>query len=317
MTNMRTIFRFLTESTTAVSVALLLLSSPSDAIEPESTEPIKISLNDWSSQNISSYILGGVLEKQGYVVEYVQADAMAQFAGLETGDITMQTEIWPTTQGDRFAASMATGNLIDMGPLGLKAREEWWYPLYMKEKCPGLPDWHALLNEDCAKAFSTPQTASKGRYLGGPVTWEGFDEERIHALKLPWTVIHAGTDANLWAELDSAYKRKSPIMLWVYSPHWWPTKFQGEWVEFPPYTAECYEAKRYDCGKPYGDIHKAAWAGGEATWPHAYSILRKVAFDVTTYADLIKSADLDGKQAKDVADQWIMDNTTVWNEWVK
>lgn len=302
----------------AAGVALgVWLAGPVAAAEVESNDPIKIALNDWSSQNVSSYILGGVLEKLGYTVEYVQSDAMAQFAGLETGDITMQTEIWPTTQGARFAASIAAGTVADMGSVGLEAREEWWYPLYMKEKCPGLPDWQALLKEDCAKAFSTPQTAPNGRYLGGPVTWEGFDEERIQALKLPWTVIHAGTDANLWAELDSAYKRQAPIMLWVYSPHWWPTKYQGEYVEFPPYTPDCYEAKRYDCGKPHGLLHKAAWAGGEKVWPKAYAVMRAMTYDADTYAAIIASVDVDGKAAKDAADQWIADNEAKWSAWTK
>ena len=68
------------------------------------------------------------------------------------------------------------------------------------------------------------------------MTWEGFDDERVDALKLPFTVIHAGTDAAMFAELDSAYQRKAPIMLWIYSPHWAPAKYKGEWVEFPEHT---------------------------------------------------------------------------------
>ena len=110
----------------------------------------------------------------------------------------------------------------------------------MKEKCPGLPNWEALKDPKCAEAFSTPETAPNGRYLGGPVTWEGFDDERVEALGLPFTVIHAGTDAAMFAELDSAYQRKAPIMLWIYSPHWAPAKYEGEWVEFPEHTPECY-----------------------------------------------------------------------------
>ena len=133
-------------------------------------------------------------------------------------------------------ASDATGQTERLGTLGPKAKEEWWYPLYMKEKCPGLPNWEALKDPKCAEAFSTAETAPKGRYLGGPVTWEGFDDERVEALGLPFTVIHAGTDAAMFAELDSAYQRKAPIMLWIYSPHWAPAKYEGEWVEFPEYT---------------------------------------------------------------------------------
>ncbi|MDH3377581.1 MAG: ABC transporter substrate-binding protein [Gammaproteobacteria bacterium] len=309
----------------AAVIAVGLFSTSVYSAGPESDDPIKIALNDWSSQNVSSYILGGILSEIDYNVEYIQADAMAQFAGLETGDITMQTEIWPTTQGARFAESVASGNLTDMGELGLKAREEWWYPLYMKEKCPTLPDWRALLEESCAAAFSTPQTAPKGRYLGGPATWEGFDEERVKSLKLPFEVIHAGTDANLWAELDSAYKRKAAIMLWVYSPHWWPTKYEGEFVEFPPYSDACYEDAssgvnpndKYDCGKPQGEMHKAAWSDGNDKWPGAYHVMRNFRFDLNTYADLVKRIDLDGNEAQEVAKDWVAENEAIWRKWVK
>ena len=34
------------------------------------------------------------------------------------------------------------------------------------------------------------------------MTWGGFDEERVEALGLPFEVVHAGTDAALFAELE-------------------------------------------------------------------------------------------------------------------
>ena len=42
---------------------------------------------------------------------------------------------------------------------------------------------------------------------------------------LPFEVIHAGTDAALFAELESAYQRQAPIMLWIYAPHWSQVKY--------------------------------------------------------------------------------------------
>ena len=109
-------------------------------------------------------------------------------------------ELWATTAADAMNASIATGNTVSFGETGMQAKEEWWYPIYMKEQCPGLPDWKAL--NDCAELFATPETAPKGRYLGGPVTWGGYDEERIAALGLNYEVIHAGTDAAMFAELE-------------------------------------------------------------------------------------------------------------------
>src|SRR5262249_58702782 len=96
-------------------------------------------------------------------------------------------EEWDTTAQEAMRASDATGHTEKLGKLGPKAKEEWWYPLYMKEKCPGLPDYKALLDPKCAKAFSTPDTAPKGRYLGGPVSLEGFDDEPRTCLTSPFS----------------------------------------------------------------------------------------------------------------------------------
>ncbi|MER8459997.1 ABC transporter substrate-binding protein [Mesorhizobium sp. M1300] len=217
------------------------LTLPAQAAAPESNDPIKIALFDWTSVNLNAKILGGILEKLGYTVEYPTADYLSSLTtGLTNGDIDVGMEFWDTTAGEAMKASDATGQTERLGKLGPKAKEEWWFPEYMKEKCPGLPNWEALKDPKCAETFSTAETTPKGRYLGGPVTWEGFDDERVEALKLPFTVIHAGTDAAMFAELDSAYQRKAPIMLWIYSPHWAPAKYKGEWIEFPDYTVECY-----------------------------------------------------------------------------
>ena len=147
--------------------------------------------------------MGEALKNAGLNVEYVPADYLAQFAGLKTGDLHVAMEIWETTGRDAMDEATGTGKVENLGETGMTAIEEWWYPEYMKEKCPGLPDWEAL--KKCAEQFSTPETAPKGRYLGGPVTWGGFDEERVAALDLPFEVVHAGTDAALFAELESAY----------------------------------------------------------------------------------------------------------------
>ncbi|SFV38675.1 ABC transporter substrate-binding protein [Hyphomicrobium facile] len=306
-----------------LSVGFIGLFTGTTTARSDSSDPISIALNNWSSQNVSSYILGGILEREGYKVNYVQADAMAQFAGLETGDITFQTEIWPTTQGVRFEEGLKKGGLINMGKLGIRAQEEWWYPTYVKKFCPTLPDWHALLEKDCAKAFATAQTGDLGRYLGGPADWEGHDEDRVAALGLPWKVIHAGSDVALWAEVDSAYKRKAPVMIWGWSPHWWPTKYEGEFVEFPAYSEECYNDPKvgpnpdakYDCGKPRGDVAKAAWIGGKDKWPGAYTLLQNMKFDEKSYGHLIAKIDVEGQDAKAVANEWIDANKPVWEGW--
>ena len=308
---------------TAVAAGALALaaSAPAAAAAPESDEPIILTLHDWSGQYITTTIMGNVLKSMGYNVEYVQADYLAQFAGIETGDLTVAMELWDTTAAEALAASIATGNTIDLGETGMEAKEEWWYPIYMKELCPGLPDWQAL--NACAELFATPETGSKGRYLGGPVTWGGWDDERVEALNMDFEVIHAGTDAALFAELESAYQRKAPFLGWVYAPHWAPAKYEGEWVEFPPYSAECYNDPSvglnpdmaYDCGKPSGLVRKAGWAGGEAVWPCAYQAIRAFRMDNATMGELVAEVDLEGVSVDDAVNAWMDANEATWQSW--
>ena len=307
-----------------VTASILALATGSAAFAQDSTDPIKLTLHDWTGQLITTQLMGEVLEEAGLNVEYVQADYLAHFAGLETGDLHVAMEMWETTGREAMDAATATGKVVNVGPTGMKAKEEWWYPAYMAERCPGLPNWEALKDAACAEAFSTAETAPKGRYLGGPVTWGGFDDERVEALDLPFEVIHAGTDAALFAELESAIQREAPVLLWVYAPHWAPAKYEGEWVEFPEYTAECYNDPSwglnpdmaYDCGKPFGEIWKVAWAGVQDKWPTAYSAIEAFTISNDDMGAMITEVDLNGKTVEQVVADWMAANEGTWKAWI-
>ncbi len=289
----------------------------------ESQDPIKLTTHDWTGQIVTTTIMGEVLKKAGYNIEYVQADYIAQFAGLKTGDLHVAMEIWETTGRDAMDEAFATGKVVNMGETGMEAIEEWWYPAYMEEVCPGLPDWKAL--NECAEEFSTPETAPLGRYLGGPVTWGGYDDERVEALGMDFEVVHAGTDAALFAELESAYQRKAPIVLWLYSPHWAPAKYKGDFVKFPAYTPECYSDpawgsntdSAYDCGKPTGPIWKVAWEGVEKKWPGAAQAIKHFNVSNADMGDMVGKVDLDGAKIDAVVADWLKANEAEWSSWIK
>jgi glycine betaine/proline transport system substrate-binding protein len=309
---------------TTILSSTLAFAWAGGAAAQDSTDPIRLTLHDWTGQLITTQIMGEVLQRAGLTVDYVPADYLAQFAGLKTGDLHVAMEIWETTGREALDDGVASGNVENLGETGMLAIEEWWYPSYMAELCPGLPNWEALKDPACAEAFSTPETAPDGRYLGGPVTWGGFDDERVEALDLPFQVIHAGTDAALFAELESAYQRRAPVLLWVYAPHWAPIKYEGEWVEFPEYTAECYADPAWgsnpdmanDCGKPRGPIWKVAWSGLKDKWPSAHSAI--TAFNVTNdeMGDMISRVDLDGEAIEAVVADWMTANEDRWSGWI-
>ncbi|NRG18971.1 ABC transporter substrate-binding protein [Rhizobiales bacterium] len=307
----------------AAVAAFSTLAVHTAAAGPESTDPIKLTTHDWTGQIVTTTIMGEVLKNAGYNIEYVQADYIAQFAGLKTGDLHVAMEIWETTGREAMDEATATGNVVNMGETGMVAIEEWWYPAYMADVCPGLPDWKAL--NDCAEEFATPETAPLGRYLGGPVTWGGFDDERVEALGMDFEVVHAGTDAALFAELESAYQRKAPIVLWLYSPHWAPSKYEGSFVKFPPFSVECYNDPSaginpdaaYDCGKPTGPIWKVAWKGVEEKWPGAAKAIRAFHVSNEDMGEMVAKVDLQGMSVEDVVAEWMAANKDSWSSWAQ
>lgn len=300
---------------------LLATASGALAFQPESDEPIKFMVADWTSFRLQDQIMELILQTYGYNTTEVQADDSGRYPGFEAGDLHVGMETWQTTQDENFTKSVSTGKVLDMGETGLKAREDWWYPSYVKEVCPGLPNWEAL--KDCAKVFATADTAPKGRYIAGPTTWGGHDEERVAALGLPFEVIHAGSDSAMFAEVKSAYERKEPILIWMWTPNWTSSVYDGEFVDFPKYEPACYTDPKWgvnpdaiaDCAKPTGWVKKMAWAGGEKKWPCAYDMIRKYHMDNDTLNKLLVEIDVKGRDVTEVATEWLKANEATWKPW--
>jgi hypothetical protein len=80
-------FRRLTTAL-AMTTAAALCAPAAVGMAQESTDPIKLTLHDWTGQLITTNIMGEVLKKAGYSIEYVQADYLAQFAAWKPATCT-------------------------------------------------------------------------------------------------------------------------------------------------------------------------------------------------------------------------------------
>ena len=97
-------------------LAGLALTPVTSLADVELNDPIKIALFDWTSVNLNAKILGGILEKLGYTVEYPTADYLSSLTtGLTNGDLTVGVEYWDTTAGEAMKASDATGQTEKLG----------------------------------------------------------------------------------------------------------------------------------------------------------------------------------------------------------
>jgi glycine betaine/proline transport system substrate-binding protein len=112
-------------------------------------------------------------------------------------------------------------------------------------------------------------------------------------------------------------------MLWLWTPNWTESKYDGEFVKFPAYEDACYQDpkwgvnpnKAYDCGKPEGWIKKMAWKDGKTKWACAYDVVAKYDMDAKSLALMAAKVDLDGKEPREVAREWIDNNKPIWEKW--
>ncbi len=308
---------------TGVCAAGLLAMGCGSAALADSDDPILITMNNWTSQNVLAYVTGDLLQKLGYEVEYVPSDTQLQFQAIADGDMHFQVEVWEGSMLNAFEKAKATGDLVDMGNHAAVTREDWWFPAYMLEKCPGLPDWKAL--DKCAELFATAETSPKGRFVGPPADWGKHYAERISALGMNFEEVPVGQAATLWAELQAAYDREEGVVLFNWTPNFIEAKFKGAFVEFPEYEAACLtdpswginKDALYDCGAPAsGWLKKAAWAGVEADYPKAWELFQNMNFSNDQIAAAAAMVDVEGLSPEEAAAKWVAENESTWSAWM-
>lgn len=309
-------------ATSALVGASMLASSFAYAEAPESDDPIIIVQNNWTSQLVLSHVVGKVLEEKGYTVEYAPSDSQLQFASIANGDMHFQVEAWEGSMKSAFEKAVAEDGLVDAGTHAAVTREEWWIPDYVLETCPGAEDWKGL--DACAEQFATAETAPKGRFVGPPADWGKNYADRVNSLEMNFEAINVGQAATLWAELQSAYDQKKPIVLFNWTPNFIESKFKGRFVNFPEPEPACFEDASWgpnpnatgDCGATHGGwLKKAAWKGLAEKYPVAWGVMQKVDFTNAQIAAASLLVDVDGMEAEEAAEKWIADNADIVASW--
>lgn len=292
------------------------------ALAAESSDPIRIVQNNWTSQLVLSNVAGKLLEQMGYTVEYKPSDTQLQFTAMANSDMDFQVEVWEGSMAESFDKALADG-LVDLGAHDAVTREDWWYPAYVEEVCPGLPDWKAL--DACAEKFAIAETKPKGRFVGPPADWGKHYSERIQALKMNFTEVSVGQAATLWAELQAAVDRKEPVVLFNWTPNFIEAKFPGNFVDFPDYDPACLTDPSwgmnpdsvYDCGAPKsGYLKKAGSPMLMEKWPGAAAMLKKMNFSNAQIAAAAAMVDVEGLSPEEAADKWIAENEATWKAWL-
>ena len=281
-------------------------------------KPIKLAINEWTGQHVSTHVAGEMLKAAGYKVEYVTAGYMNMYQAMSDGELHGAMEIWSSNVSEDYAKKVEGGGVTELGDLGLDAKEGIAYPAHVAELCPGLPAWEALQN--CAQVFATAETIPMGRLVDYPADWGTPGADRMTGLALPIKAVPAGSEGALIAELRASTERNTPLLLTFWQPHWAMSAYDVQFVDLPVGEEACFTDPAWgpnpnavnDCDFAPSRIFKAGWSGMAETWPAAHEILTNYQLDVADQQPMMGAIDVDGGSVEEVVAKWMAENEGKW-----
>lgn len=302
-----------------MGLAAGLIAGSADAAELGAVdEPIKLAINEWTGQHISTHVAGQMLEAAGYKVEYVTAGYMNMYQAMADGELHAAMEIWSSNVSDDYAKKIDGGGVVEIGDLGLEAKEGIAYPAHVEELCPGLPAWEALKN--CAVQFANADTIPQGRLVDYPADWGTPGADRMTGLALPFKAVPAGSEGALITELRASTEKKSPLLITFWQPHWAMSAYDVRFVTLPVGNEDCFTDPAWgpnpnavnDCDFAPSRIFKAGWSGLADKWPAAYEILEGYQLAVEDQQPMMGAIDVSGGKVEDVVTNWMAANEDKW-----
>ncbi|MFG2647627.1 ABC transporter permease/substrate binding protein [Streptomyces sp. NPDC048436] len=183
---------------------------PKNSGSKETKRPLNAAYFAWDENIAVTNLWKRVLEKRGYKMKLTPSDVGPVYTALAQGDLDLDLDAWlPTAQKQYWDKNKA--NLKDLGSWYSPTSLEIAVPSYVKG-VKSLEDLKGKGDKFKGKIIGIEpgtgvMTALKNKVLPG----YGLDKE--------YKIVSGSTPAML-SELKSAYAKKEPVAVLLWSPHW-------------------------------------------------------------------------------------------------
>ena len=320
----------------AVAIATVVLAACGSSGGSKSSGPTKtgsgkyggavtIAVNPWDGSAANANVAKVVLEKQGVTVALKDIDENAVWAGLDSGSIDANLEVWPSGHASDISTYITKKkSVVDGGLIGPDGHIGWYIPDFVAQAHPEYKTWEGLKTQAAADYFKTAETGDKGQFLLGDPSYVSYDKDIIKNLNLPFQVVVGGSEATLITTLDKAFKDKSPLLFYFYEPQWAQSKYQLVSVKLPAITAECKASAadtgkdgKYACDYPTDNLMKTLSAKLKAKNAAVFAFLQRMKWTAEDQNTVTTYKNQDGLTMEAAAKKWVDANAATVATWVK
>ncbi|MGZ4676434.1 MAG: ABC transporter substrate-binding protein [Acidimicrobiia bacterium] len=286
---------------------------------------VTIAVNPWDGSAANANVAKLILEKQGVTVALKDIDENAVWAGLDSGSIDANLEVWPSGHASDIATYIKQKkSVVDGGLLGPIGHIGWYIPDFVAQAHPEYKTWEGLKSQAAAKYFATAETGDKGQFLLGDPSYVSYDKDIIKNLNLPFQVVVGGSEATLLTTLAKAFQDKTPLLFYFYEPQWAQAKYKLDVVKLPAITQACKDSAagqgkdgKYACDYPTDKLLKALSAKLKSKNPKVFAFFQKMHWTSQDQNTVTSYKNEDGLSMEAAAKKWVDANKATWEAWVK
>ena len=268
----------------------------------------------WTAAALTDAILGEIAADHPELgvasLETTELDPAAAWAAAERGDVDLLTEV--ALPNHQQLADRARGRVDIVSETYGNATQGWFVPAYAVQ--PGGP------LEGLTSVTQLNRYADRlgGKFYDadpGYITTEQ-NAKRLEGYGIRLEHVVSGEDAQL-AQLEAAYRRRAPIVLYLYHPHAVFAQYDMVQLEEPtPYTEGCLTTGNGACAMPSYSANIAASRDLQQQAPRFVDLLRGVRIPIDDMEEMLKQVDVDDEDVETVARRWIDDHSGQIEAWV-